>query len=453
MFRSNSLRTSNANSRSEGMASTSISIAPILPISSPQLCSEVAMSGNEQHIMGTERPQSAQECSDRQRNFPQTPPSPSINDRIDGRPSGGVSSLFDSREGFVSPDLIDIEADDISNDSYLIDKDTKSLTNRFLQNNSNYYLDNSLKDIENFKELNQNMGQIQTQSVDSLLGLDTNTHLFESSKSVSEDIEYVLHKRKVKKNSNKKKNEKRRRAVSAPRVRSKSELNSCQRLFARTDRFSDCNIKPKNLHFVSLNSLPSFESYSSRDDTIQDSVQNLILDNFNRNHKLNDSEESINSSHKSDDSYFYEKQKSISNNEQNESRPAFPSLFDEIIYYNLLKESILFGPNFFEKFNEFDFESQTNSDSFNSNNKSIKIMIANQIIAMYLRECHPDDFDPNSPDIIPNDGNISPFELKNHLFTNTLGDLIIKNSLKSFVPDYDIDHTIDYTLGYSIEQS
>ncbi|CAG2115479.1 unnamed protein product [Medioppia subpectinata] len=127
--RSNSLRTSNVNNqRTEEIGGSSISVTPILPITSVQLSSANAISDDE-------RPKSAQENSSHKSNaFPETPPSPSIDGRSDGRPSGWSSTHFMSREGFASPDLMDVEVDDISNDSYLIDKETKSLSNRILMN-------------------------------------------------------------------------------------------------------------------------------------------------------------------------------------------------------------------------------------------------------------------------------------------------------------------------------
>ncbi|XP_054168607.1 FERM, ARHGEF and pleckstrin domain-containing protein 1-like [Oppia nitens] len=153
--RSNSLRASNVtNQRSETGDSLQL-ITSGLPSSSQNMSSNDAIS---QQLTGDERPKSAQEsvtdvyCA----NLPVTPPSPQSEERANTRSSGWDSTHYMSRHGFVTPELMDNETDDISNDSYLVDREFKCLSNKVSQNNFN---DVNLK-LNNLNDLSTNNSQL-----------------------------------------------------------------------------------------------------------------------------------------------------------------------------------------------------------------------------------------------------------------------------------------------------
>jgi hypothetical protein len=424
------------------MGST-VTIQPLLPVSTPQLSTGLVSNSQSNEEMDDERPKSAQETSSRvhkECGFPETPPSPSIKDHHHDRPSGLDSSRFASHEGFVSPDLIDIEADDISNDSYLIDKDNKSLTNKLIPNNVKSIETSVESDSKLVKSLIDSIDKVEetlTQN-DKKSELNKNINLSDSSKSVTEEIEYILHRRKLKNISKDKKSDKRRRAVSAPRMRCKishKEFDSCHTLFARANRFSD-SIQRKNsdpLHFVSLHSLPSLESYSSRDDTLQDSSQ-AFLDNIASYPFAKSSKESVNTSEFLDYTITNE-----TNNEQitrkQESNYLIPYSNEftpnkecniESDGFPLASETIEnFQSDIKTKLSDYLFESDLLNDSISSKS----YVLSNEIIEFYLNEHLPDDYDRYINEFCRQEFDTSV------LFDEITSDLILDN-LQKFIIDH-----------------
>lgn len=417
-----------------------MSIHPILPVNSSQMTSEASISGhyrvNEEPANG--RPASAQEAIQRTTGFPETPPSPSIDERIDNRTTGWTSSLLDNRQGLVSPDLIDIEADDISNDSYLIDRDTKSLSNKISKSDLNYGLGQG---HSNRDAIDHSFGHSDHRQSDDRLSLGTNlrSESLDSSK-FSEDIEYVLHKRKVRKVSAKDKTERRRRAVSAPRIACRSErrLKSCQKLFARTDpsadlfshSLTDNRMKRKKLHFVSLNSLPSLESYSARDDSLQDSEHNSILDHIYSNMKSKVQKsgvEGVSKSQRSQAGSFggllvelngtnrspgNERSQLLGSKSPERPSGKLESLFQLIIAHNLANFKLTLSDPLFEMKDELTSNRSDQSPGLwaDPSAQSEREGILSRIIAFNLSQCFADDFDPNCCQTCPNQSKGTSFE-------------------------------------------
>jgi hypothetical protein len=427
------------------MGST-VTIQPLLPVSTPQLSTGLVSNSQSNEEMDDERPKSAQETSSRihkECGFPETPPSPSIKDHHHDRPSG-LDSRFASHEGLVSPDLIDIEADDISNDSYLIDKDNKSLTSKLIPNNvkpiettveSDSILVKSL--IDSIEKVEETL--TQNHKRDSLTNkkseLNKNTNLSDSSKSVTEEIEYVLHRRKVN-ISKDKKSDKRRRAVSAPRMRCKishKEFDSCHTLFARANRFND-SIQRKNsdpMHFVSLHSLPGLESYSSRDDTLQDSSQ-AFLDNIASYPFAKSSKESVGSSKFLD--YYLT---NGTNNEQITSKQESNYLFTYSNQFTSNKEYDIESDGFSLASETIENSQSDIETKLNDSISSKRNVLSNEIIELYLNEHLPDDFDCYINEFCRQefDTSVLSDEITSILFLNDLQKFIIDHYLHQHFPD------------------
>lgn len=456
--RSNSLRTSTSNNqRIGGMMGSTVTIQPLLPVSTPQLSTGLVSNSQSNEELGDERPKSAQETSCRvhkERGFPETPPSPSIKDHHHDRPSGLDSSRFASHEGLVSPDLIDNEADDISNDSYLIDKDNKSLTTKLIPNNvksietrveSDILVKSLIDSIEKVEET-----LTQNDKRDSLTNnkseLNKNINLSDSSKSVTEEIEYTLHRRKVKNISKDKKSDKRRRAVSAPRMRCKiihKEFDSCHTLFARANRFND-SIQRKNsdpLHFVSLHSLPSLESYSSRDDTLQDSSQ-AFLDNIASYPFTKSSKESVNSSELLDyDVINQTNNEQITSKQESNYLIPYSNEFTSNKECNIESDGFQLASETIENF-QSDIETKLNYnliefDLLNPPISSKSYVLSDEIIELYLNEHLPDDYDRYIKEFCREefDTSVLSDEITYDLFLNNLQKFIIDLYLHRHFPD------------------
>lgn len=115
----------------------------------------------------------------------------------------------------------------------------------------------------------------------------TSSYLDSGDKLNAEEVEYVLHRREIRRVKTKDP-ERKRRASSAPRHRSSDwdhlrlDLKGNATLFARAKRFRSrsppsSNRRPQLIDFVSLHSLPSSASYSYHDDTTDDPIEDMII--------------------------------------------------------------------------------------------------------------------------------------------------------------------------------
>lgn len=383
------MRNAESFQRNQGIASSSISLQP----TSLNHQYHQSYNKNNENAIETKqgRSKSVQDVNS-QKNHNEEPPSSSVSN-YHFEPPSGLENASLKNDGLISPDFLDYDPDDISTDSYLIDKDSKTIPDSSLSLIESKIDDILKKAIDEYRFIRQGLKGNDNLIIKKENG-DKTIKTVESGKNDkgSDEIEYILHKHSVKRCLEKPKNRKdikKRRAVSASRVscrmnhRKHDYHESSPTLYSQTQMPKKLD-KQNKRYFVSVHNLPSLESYSYRDDT--DSENYDVLENVK--------------------SYFIDKvQNEAYHNKlngiikENQSR----SLYNEIrilILNKYLTETSEYIDKFCFEFNksrsdvqrQLSYKNIKSQDSFSKSDSTLNPFI-NDILKMYLVEHLPDDFD------------------------------------------------------------
>ena len=431
------MRNAESFQRNQGIASSSISLQPT------SLNFQYHQSYNKDNENAIEtkqgRSKSVQDINS-QKNHHEKPPNSSVSN-YQFEPPSGLENPRLKNDGLISPDFLEYDPDDLSTDSYLIDKESKeSKESKTIPDSSLSLIESKIDDIlkkaiDEYRFIRWGLKENDKKIIKKENG---NKGTVESGKNNKEtdEIEYTLHKHSVKRCLEKPKHGKdikKRRAVSASRVscrmnhRKHDYHESSPTLYSQTEMPKKLDKQSKH-YFVSVHNLPSLESYSYRDDT--DSENYDVLENVK--------------------SYFIDKmQNEAFHNKLNGVIKGNQSagLYNDIkilILNKYLTETSEYIDKFSFEFNKSDVQSQLSykniksQDSFSKLDSTLNPFI-NDILKMYLVEHLPDDFDKveqmnKDNGISGDDYDLSRVNLaESPLFT--LQKIIIKKYLTLSLPD------------------